>query len=162
DTYQLSIVEGTTSDDYGQAYTEARMYYDSNGTMNGKVGADNDDTDTDGKLSVYNVTTYDGLVIEKYQFPTDPSKDIDPTIEYYFYDINNNYLSSYTVTESSYSSNNLKSGNSSSIKMRFQGVRNPGKWGHCDLDIQPRTPRQQARFNAPVSLIRPINTKIKQ
>src|SRR5262249_48925564 len=89
DTYQLSTVSGTTYDQYGSDYTEALMYYDSNGTMNGKVGADNDDTDTDGKLSVYNVTTYDGLVIEKYQFPTDPSKDIDPTIEYYFYDINN-------------------------------------------------------------------------
>ena len=162
DTYQLSEVSGQTSDDYGEKYTEALMYYDSNGALNGKVGADNDDDDTDGKLSVYNVTTYDGLVIEKYQFPTNSSDNIDTTIEYYFYDINNNYLSSYTAGDSSsLSVLNGGSSSSASIKMRYDGIKNPGKWGHCDLDMQPRTPRQQSRFNAPVSLAQPVTTKIK-
>ena len=163
DTFQFSTVKGTTSDENGKDYTQTLMYYDSNGTLNGKVGADNDDQDTDGKLSVYNVTTYDGLVIEKYQFPTDPSKDIDTTIEYYFYDVNNNYLSSYTVTQSA-SQNEAgvrTTNNSAAIKMRFDGVKNPGRWGHCDLDSQPRTPRAQSRFNTPPSLVRPVTAKIK-
>jgi hypothetical protein len=101
DNYQQSLVQGWTSDDNGNKYTQCQGYYNANGVMQGKIGADNDDKDTDGKLSVFYLTSFDGTVFEKIQFPTDPSKidKLGNEFNYYFFDIHGNYLSSYTVKQ---------------------------------------------------------------
>ena len=156
DQYLLNLVNGETSDDYGEKYTQALMLYDANGTMIGKVGADNDDKNTDGKLSVYFVTTYDGIIFEKIQFPTDTNKDLDNVFDYYFYDIHNNYLSSYEVTESPKGILKVGQNGSSGIRSRYDGVKNTGIFGHFDLDIQPRTPGMQGRFNHQMQVVQEV------
>jgi YD repeat-containing protein len=140
DTYQQSVVIGDASDDYGHKYSQSAMYYNPNGALNGQRGGYDKDPKKTGKLSIYNFCTPENIVLEKLIFPTNPEdKDIPTMAETYFYDVNNNYLGSYGVPTllTSGSGGLLKAtSSSSSIKLRWDGIKNIGRFAPFNLHRQ--------------------------
>jgi hypothetical protein len=120
--FELVKVHGNTSDKFGQEYTQSSLFYNPNKILCAKLGAEGQDNN-----AVYFRSTYDGIIFQRIKFPLIYLKNSINSYDYYFFDINNDFLSSFSM-------------NSVAVTRRignFSSVKNHGFWGRINFNMQP-------------------------